>query len=125
MVVYLSSARKPPNEQKGMTPAMEQAFKRVLDQKGVISALDEQIKTRRSEEQSITADQGRIRENMKALKGSPEEKALLQRYTRQLDEQEDRLAALHSQIADLTAKHQQAADQLDKILAEISLDEKF
>ncbi len=108
-----------------MTPAMEQAFKRVLDQKGVISALDEQIKTRRSEEQSITADQGRIRENMKALKGSPEEKALLQRYTRQLDEQEDRLAALHSQIADLTAKHQQAADQLDKILAEISLDEKF
>ena len=39
---------------------------------------------------------------MKALKGSQEEKALLQRYTHQLDEQEDRLAALRSQIADLT-----------------------
>ena len=38
---------------------------------------------------SIDKDQGRLRENMKALKGSPEEKALLQRYTKQLDSQED------------------------------------
>ena len=112
-------------EQKRMTPALQQAIKRVLDQKSVISALDVQIKSRQQEEQSIAGDQGRIRENMKALKGSPEEKALLQRYTHQLDEQEDRLAALRSQTADLTVKRQQAADQLDKILAEISLDESF
>ena len=112
-------------EQKRITPAMEQAFKRVLDQKGVIAGFDEQLKSRRQEEKSIADDQGRIRENMKALKGSPEEKALLQRYTHQLDQQEDRLGALRSQIADLTAKRQQASDQLDKILAEISLDERF
>jgi len=112
-------------EQKRVTPAMEQAFKRVLDQKSVIAGIDEQLKARQNEEQSIAADQGRIRENMKALKGSPEEKALLQRYTHQLDEQEDRLTALRSQIADLTAKRQQASEQLDKILSEISLDESF
>jgi hypothetical protein len=112
-------------EQRRMTPALKQAIKRVLDQKGVIDALDVQIKSRQQEVGSITADQGRIRENMKALKGSPEEKALLQRYTHQLDVQEDRLAALRGQIADLTVKRQQAADQLDKILAEISLDESF
>jgi hypothetical protein len=112
-------------EQKRLTPAIEQAIKRVLDQKGVIEGFDEQLKSRQQEVASITADQERIRENMKALKGSPEEKALLQRYTHQLDEQEDRLAALRSQIADLTAKRQQAAEQLDKILAEISLDESF
>ena len=112
-------------EQKRMTPAMEQAIKRVLDQKAVIAGFDEQIKSRQQEDKSIASDQGRIRENMKALKGSVEEKALLQRYTHQLDVQEDRLAALRSQIADLTAKRQQAADQLDKILAEISLDESF
>jgi hypothetical protein len=112
-------------EQKRVTPAMEQAFKRVLDQKTVIAGIDEQLKARQNEEQSIAADQGRIRENMKALKGSPEEKALLQRYTHQLDEQEDRLGALRSQIADLTAKRQQASEQLDKILSEISLDESF
>jgi hypothetical protein len=112
-------------EQKRMTPELKQAIKRVLDQKDVINALDQQIRTRQQEQTSIASDQGRIRENMKALKGSLEEKALLQRYTHQLDQQEDRLAALRNQTADLTAKRQQANEQLDKILAEISLDERF
>ncbi len=112
-------------EQQRMTPELQQAIKRVLDQKGVIDALDAQIRTREQEESAITSDQGRIRENMEALKGSPEERALVQRYTHQLDEQEDRLAALRSQTTALTAKRQEAADQLDKILAEISLDERF
>lgn len=112
-------------EQKRITPAIEQAFKRVLDQKAVIAGFDSQLKMRRQEEGSITNDQGRIRENMKALKGTPEEKALVQRYTRQLDQQEDRLGVLRGQIADLITQRQQASDQLDKILAEISLDERF
>jgi hypothetical protein len=112
-------------EQKRMTPAMEKALKRVLDQKAVIEGLDAQLNARQQEVDSISSDQARIRENMKALKGSPEEKTLLQRYTRQLDEQEDRLAALRSQIADLKGKRQQASQQLDQILAEISLDESF
>jgi cell division septum initiation protein DivIVA len=112
-------------EQKRLTPAIEQALKRVLDQKAVIAGLDEQLETRKQDVDSITADQGRIRENMKALKGSPEEKVLLQRYTGQLDEQEDRLTALRGQIADLKVKRQQASQQLDLILAEISLEESF
>jgi hypothetical protein len=112
-------------DQKRMTPALQQAIKRVLDQKGVIEALDEQLKTRQDEEKSIASDQGRIRENMKALKGSPEEKALLQRYTHQLDEQEDRLAVLRAQISDLQARRQKESDQLDRILAAIAVDEKF
>jgi hypothetical protein len=112
-------------EQKRLTPALEQALKRVLDQKTVITGLDAQLSSRQQEVDGISSDQTRIRENMKVLKGSPEEKALLQRYTRQLDEQEDRLTALRSQIADLKVKRQQASRQLDQILAEISLDESF
>ena len=34
---------------------------------------------------------------MKALKGTPEEKALIQRYTQQLNQQEDRLEAFKKQ----------------------------
>jgi hypothetical protein len=67
----------------------------------------------------------RIRENMKALKGSAEERALVLRYTHQLNQQEDRLGVLRSQIADLQTQSQQASDQLDKIIAGISLDESF
>jgi uncharacterized coiled-coil protein SlyX len=62
---------------------------------------------------------------MKALKGSAEEKALLQRYTRQLDSQEDRLNALNKEIADLQEKHTQAQSQLDRIVQESVLDESF
>ena len=51
----------------------------------------------------IDRDQARVRENMKALRGSDEEKALTQRYTRQLNEQEDRLAALREDLKKATA----------------------
>jgi hypothetical protein len=45
-----------------------------------------------------------LRKNRKALKDSAEEKALLQRYTRQLDSQEDRLTTLTKEISDLQEK---------------------
>ena len=43
------------------------------------------------ESDQIAADQNRIRENMKVLKGTCEEKALLQSYLGQLDSQESRM----------------------------------
>jgi hypothetical protein len=112
-------------QQQRVTPAMEQAFRRVLDQKGEIATLDAQLQARRQEIDSIGADQARLRENMKALKGSAEEKALTERYTRELNTQEDRLAALRAQITDLEGKREQAAQRLDQTLNEISLNETF
>jgi chromosome segregation ATPase len=75
-----------------------------------------QMKTHRQERDAITADQARLRENMKALKGSTEEKALLQRYTRQLDQQEDRLTALQSELSDLNSKKERADQELDQLI---------
>jgi hypothetical protein len=80
-----------------MTPAMQETFQKILAKKNEIADLDAQVQARKQELDAITTDQARLRENMKALKGSAEEKALLQRYTRQLDQQEDRLAALKNQ----------------------------
>ena len=88
-----------------ITPEMQDVLRRVLDQKNQVSSLETQIQSRQQEVESITKDQGRLRENMKALKGSPEEKALLQRYTHQLDSQEDRLNTLTKEISDLQEKH--------------------
>jgi hypothetical protein len=62
---------------------------------------------------------------MKVLKGSAEEKALLQRYTRQLDSQEDRLNTLTKEISDVQEKQAQAQQQLDRMVQEITLDEHF
>jgi hypothetical protein len=111
--------------QNRMTPALQEAFRRVLAQKNQISILQSGIGSRQQELNSINRDQARIRENMKALKGSVEEKALLQRYTKQLDSQEDRLSALNKEIADLQQKQAQEQQKLEEMVQQITLDENF
>jgi hypothetical protein len=104
-----------------LTPELQQAFHQVLDQKNRISDLQSQLANRQRELKEINDDQARIRENMKALKGSAEEKALLQRYTHQLDTQEDRLTALHKEIADLSKRKVDEQQKLDELVQHISL----
>ena len=74
---------------------------------------------------AIEKDQGRLRENMKALKGSAEERALIQRYTRELDSQEDKLAALRKEREDLDAKAVQMKQDLETTVNQVVLDERF
>lgn len=108
-----------------MTPAIQEAFRRVLEQKNRLSDLAWQIETRRQGLNAINKDQARIRENMKALKGSTEEKALLQRYTRQLDSQEDRLNTLNKEISEIEEKKNQEQQKLEAMVQQITLDESF
>ena len=104
-----------------MTPELQAAFRRVLDQKNVISRLQSETETREKELGAINTDQARIRENMKALRGSAEEKALLARYTRQLDSQEDRLNILHKEIVDLQQKQALEQQKLEDMVQHINL----
>jgi hypothetical protein len=112
-------------DQKRVTPAMQQAFERILAQKRKIGDLNQQITQRDQDVTEITKDQNRLRENMKALKGSAEEKALIQRYTSQLNSQEDRFASLRKEMADLKAQRDQAEQELERMVLEINLDEGF
>jgi chromosome segregation ATPase len=59
---------------------------------------------------------------MKALKGSAEEKALLQRYTKQLDDEETRLEAIRKETTELEQKRQQAQAELNKMIEELQFD---
>ena len=67
-------------------------------------------------------DQQRPGETMKALKGSTEEKALLQRYTQQLNAQETRLEALKKESAKLDTEEDESQSELDRIIQSISFD---
>ena len=112
-------------DQNRLTPAMKKAFDDVLAQKTKVSALDLQIKQHDGEISKINTDQTRLRENMKALKGSAEEKILLQRYIGELNSQEDRLATLRKGTEDVQAQRNQAQEALDKLIEGIDLDEHF
>ncbi len=112
-------------QQKRMTPPMQQAFDRILKQKEKVEEISSHISERKRESDQIAADQNRIRENMKALKGSSEEKALLQRYVGQFDAQESRLAVLRKESADLSVQETQARAELDRVIMEAHVDENF
>lgn len=101
---------------------IEEAFRKIVAQKAVVAGLDAQIARRSKEKQQIYDDQQRIRENLKALKGTAEERALTERYTKQLSDQETQLEALRRESADLQTKRDQAQAQLDDMIQNLTLD---
>lgn len=108
--------------ERTINPGVEQALRRIVAQKNEVAKVQVQIEQRQKEISRIFEDQQRLRENMKALKGSAEEKTLTQRYTRQLADQETRLETLRREMADLEGKRQQAQAVLDTMIQELALD---
>ncbi len=70
----------------------------------------------------MVSDQARLRENMKALRGSSQEKQLLRRYTGQLDAQEDRLAELRASMAAARTSRDKARAELNALIASLTFD---
>jgi len=112
-------------QQRSIDKSVEEALRKVLAQKDAIGALDEQKAARDAEMEKIYDDQQRLRENMKALKGSPEEKALVERYVQQLNTQETRLETLRQEIAQLETKKDAAQAELDRMIEDLSFDVKL
>ena len=112
-------------KQHSIDASIEDAIRKVLTRKAAIDGLKAQKQTADDETQKIFDDQQRLRENMKALKGSPEEKALLQRYTQQLDQQETRLAQLQKQSDDLETQIDTAEQDLNRFIMQLSFDVKL
>jgi Carboxypeptidase regulatory-like domain len=108
-----------------ITPALKEAIQRILQKKSEVDQIESQSAERKRQMDTIEKDQARLRENMKALKGSAEERALIQRYTGELNSQEDRLAALTKEKEDLDRKQAQAQNELETMVEQTVLDERF
>jgi hypothetical protein len=108
--------------QKSINADIEAAFHRIIEQKTSVAALENEISKRDDETKKIYDDQQRLRENLKALKGSAEERLLTQRYTQQLNDQETRLSTLGRESSDLQMKRDQAQADLDKTIETLTLD---
>lgn len=107
------------------SPATLVALQPAFDAHNIVLGLDQQITEREAEIATITKDQDRLRENMKALKGSAEERTLTQRYTSELNQQEDRIAALRTQTVQLRTQRTAADQDLQAKLSSINLDENL
>jgi len=108
--------------QKMINPEVEKALRKIVAQKNDIAVVDGVINGRRAQISSISDDQQRLRENMKALKGSSEEKALVERYVRELNEQEDRVQALRHEISELQQKRDAAQSSLNSMVEALEME---
>lgn len=109
-------------QQKSINARVEAELRKIVAQRAVVAGFEADLRARQEQIKRIFDDQQRVRENMKALKGSAEEKQLLQRYTRQLDQQESQLDALRAEIADLEKKRDAAQAELTRMATDLVLD---
>jgi hypothetical protein len=107
--------------QRTLTPEIEQALRAIVAKKSEVAAVAAEIADRHRETERIFRDQERVRENLKALKGSAEEKSLVARYTRQLDEQESRLEAIKREVAEREARRAKLQTELDSLIDGVSI----
>lgn len=106
LALYLRSNRADPKILEQLEPVFE-ARRKVAD-------LDQQIAGVRSHLNAIAEDQKRLRENLAALKGSAEERALVKRYTGELNAQEDVLGSLKHDLQTLQTERDAASAELDR-----------
>jgi hypothetical protein len=110
---------------KELTPELEQALREILAKKDAIVQLDADLKAKHADVDRIFHDQERLRENMQVLKGTAEEKALTQRYTNEMNDQENQLVATRKEIASLEAKRKLAQEELDATIEHLEFDVKM
>ena len=101
---------------------LRRALQPLSDKRVEIAAVEARITTINGQIAEIERDQARVRENMKALRGTAEEKALTQRYTRQLGEQEDRLTALRADLARANAERDARRRELSELAGRLQFE---
>jgi hypothetical protein len=101
---------------------VERAMEPVFAKSAELDAIEADMQRRSSELDSITSDQDRVRENIKALGNSSAERRLLERYTGQLEAQENRVDVLKRELAELGVRQAQAERELSALIAGLSFD---
>jgi hypothetical protein len=101
---------------------LRRALQPLTDKRAELAAAEAKLSSIETQIAEIAGDQDRVRENMKALRGSDEEKSLTQRYTRQLNEQEDRLAALRADQKKATADRDARRRELSELAAKLAFE---
>ena len=108
-----------------MNQKLENALRPIMQQKDEIAGYAEQISTTKGKINSIFEDQKRLRENLSALKGGAEVRSLAQRYTNELNREEDELGSLRKNLADLQDKHNAANQKLNEMMEQLEMEVKI
>lgn len=91
---------------KYIDEAMKQKLEKLIAIRQQINQLEQKQEALEDEEEKISADQKRLRENIEALAKTPEAKTLITRYISKANDQETRLEAIEKETAQLQAEQE-------------------
>lgn len=86
--------------------ATQQKLEKLVSIRQQINELERRKEVLEDEEEKISADQKRLRENIEALAKTPEAKTLITRYITKANDQETRLEAIEKETAQMEAERQ-------------------
>ncbi|MFQ5741710.1 MAG: carboxypeptidase regulatory-like domain-containing protein [Acidobacteriota bacterium] len=101
-------------------PALKQKLEEIIAARSRLAASRQDVRALQQSLKEMTADQQRLRENLKALRVSKAEQPLRERYVDQLTRQEDRLEALHRELEQARQEVQAQEARLADLVAKLS-----
>jgi hypothetical protein len=96
-------------------------LKDIGDRKQEIAGLNDQIQSTQTEIEELIKDQGRIRQNLTSLNNVSGQQEQVQKYSRQLSDQETKLAAMRDQLSELRKKKTGAQAGLNSLIAGLEI----
>ena len=100
-------------------------LEKIVAVKDDLARIEADLNTLKKERQQIFADQKRLRENLRGLGQTSEEKGLRSRYIQQLDSQETRLGKIENQEESLMGQQKKQQNALEILIGNLSQDLKL
>jgi hypothetical protein len=101
------------------------ALDKILDIKTQMATLASRVEQIDSDLEEISTDQGRLRENIKALKDTAEARELIARYVSKAGQQETSIEKLRTDKKSATDQQEQLQIQLTQAIRSLALDRKI
>ncbi|NOT61323.1 MAG: hypothetical protein HOP19_13985 [Acidobacteria bacterium] len=105
-----------------LTAESKQALEAIFALKTKINALGVELNARKGEIATINQDQNRLRENLRALGKTDEEKQLVQRYVAKLTQGEDQLERLRGEEKRLNEEHSSLQKQINERMEKLAME---
>jgi hypothetical protein len=101
---------------------VRRALQPVVDAREAVAALERQLSELATQVTTIANDQARIRDNVQALGSSRQERSLRERYTRELNAQEDQLRDLQAEMARLSTERDLRRAELSRLMQKLTFE---
>ena len=107
---------------KYLTENTQNTLQKIVALKSEISNINRGLKTTQKERRQIFEDQKRLRENLRGLRQTTEEKGLRNRYVKRLNQQETRLEELRKREKELNQEFKTKQGEMNRMIGTLEQD---